>query len=72
MKNIAVKKHEVLEEKKNAYEFAEKESLEAQNNVKAIKSKVEAFQIKGQLQETFSRLMKNIAAKKHKILEEKK
>ena len=72
MKNIAAKKHKVLDEKKRAYKFAEKEALEAQNNVKAIKSKVEAFQIKGQLQETFSRLMKNIAAIKHKILEEKK
>ena len=72
MKNIAAKKHEVLEEKRNAYEFAEKEALEAQNNVKAIKSKVEAFQIKGRLEETFSRWMKNIAAKKHKVLEVKK
>ena len=55
MKNIAAKKHKVLEEKRNAYEFAEKEALEAQNNVQAIKSKVKAFKAKGQLEETFSR-----------------
>ena len=55
MKNIADKKHEVLQEKKNAYELAEKEVLETQNNVQAIESKVEAIKVKGQLEETFLR-----------------
>ena len=55
MKNIADKNIEVLEEKKNAYELADKEALEAQNNVQTIESKVGAIKVKGQLEETFLR-----------------
>ena len=36
LQNIAANKREALEEKKKAYEFAEKEALEAKNNVKIV------------------------------------
>jgi hypothetical protein len=55
MQNIAVNKYELLGEKKNAFELAEKEALEAENNVHAIKLEIEAIKVKGQFEETFLR-----------------
>ena len=55
MKNITVQKHEVLEEKKNAFELTEKEASAAKNNVEAIETEIEAIKVKGQFEETFSR-----------------
>jgi hypothetical protein len=52
---IAVNKNKVLEEKKKAFELAEKEALEAENNVNIIKCKIEAIKVKGQFEETFLR-----------------
>ena len=67
LKNLAVNKHEILEEEKNTcfkggliyvFALAEKEALEAQNNVQAMELeilKIEAIAVKGRLEETFSR-----------------
>ena len=67
LKNIAVNKHEILEEEKKAffkggliYAFvlAEKEALEAKNNVRAMELeilKIDAIKVKGQFEETFSK-----------------
>ena len=67
LKNIAANKHEILEEEKKAffkggliYAFvlAEKEALEAQNNVQAMELEIlkcDAIKVKGQFEKTFSR-----------------
>jgi hypothetical protein len=67
LKNIAANKHEIFEEEKKAffkggliYAFvlAEKEALEAKNNVQAMELdilKTDAIAVKGRLEETFSR-----------------
>ena len=67
LKNIAINKHEILEEEKKAffkggliYAFvlAEKEALEAKNNVRAMELeilKIDAIKVQGQFEETFSK-----------------
>ena len=54
LQKIAVNKREVTEEKKKAYELAEKEALEAQNNVKAIEEKLS--------RQTYSKLLNLLLA----------
>ena len=67
LKNIAANKQEILEKEKKAffkggliYAFvlAEKEALEAQNNVRAMECeiwKIDAIKVKGQFEQTFSK-----------------
>jgi hypothetical protein len=54
LQKIAVNKRERTEEKKKAYELAEKEALEAQNNVKAAEEKLS--------RQTYSRLLNLLLA----------
>ena len=54
LQKIAVNKREVTEEKKKAYELAEKEALEAQNNVKAAEEKIS--------RQTYSKLLNLLLA----------
>ena len=55
MQSIAVKNHEVLEEKKKDFELAKNKTLEAQSNVQGILIEIEAIKVKGQFEETFLR-----------------
>ena len=54
LQKIAVNKRTVTEEKKKAYELAEKEALEAQNNVKAAEEKLS--------RQTYSKLLNLLLA----------
>ena len=54
LQKIAVNKRAVTEEKKKAYELAEKEALEAQNNVKAAEEKLS--------RQTYSKLLNLLLA----------
>ena len=55
MQNIAVKNYEILGEQKKAFELAEKEAFEAENNVHVIKLEIEDIKVKSQFEETFLR-----------------
>ena len=55
MQSIAVKNHEVLEEKKKDFELAKNKTSEAQSNVQGILIEIEAIKVKGQFEETFLR-----------------
>ena len=54
LQKIAVNKRAVTEEKKKVYELAEKEALEAQNNVKAAEEKLS--------RQTYSKLLNLLLA----------
>ena len=50
-----INKNENFKDKEKAYELAEKEAVEAENNVQTIKLEIEAIKVKGQFEETFLR-----------------